>query len=83
MTNIEEVILVVTKGATDIEARYQWNGRHYTTSNCFKGRITRCRECRHYENPDKNIYENCVRDGKIIPMQPDDFCSYGEPREDE
>ena len=44
--------------------------------------IVRCRECKHYEDPDHKIFENCVKwkdsNGIILPMKPNDSCSYGE-----
>lgn len=43
--------------------------------------IIQCKDCRWYEDPDKKIFENCVRGGRIIPMQPTDYCSYGKWRE--
>ena len=42
----------------------------------------RCKECKHYEDHKLKIFENCVRKGRLIPMKPDDFCSYGERRTD-
>ena len=40
--------------------------------------IVRCRDCKHYEIHKPKVLENCERNGYIIPMKPDDFCSYGE-----
>ena len=40
--------------------------------------VVRCRECKHYEIHKPKVLENCERNGYIIPMKPDDFCSYGE-----
>ena len=45
--------------------------------------VVRCKDCKHYEDHKRKIYENCVRDGRFTPMKPDDFCSYGERREGE
>ncbi len=45
-----------------------------------KSMIVRCKACKHYEDPEKGIFENCTRNGWLIPMLPDDFCSYGERR---
>ena len=42
--------------------------------------VVRCRECKHYEIHKPKVLENCERNGYIIPMKPDDFCSYGERR---
>lgn len=44
-------------------------------------KVVKCKDCRWYEDPDKKIFENCVRAGRIIPMQPIDYCSYGKRRE--
>lgn len=43
--------------------------------------IIQCKDCRCYEDPRKKIFENCVRGGRIIPMKPTDYCSYGKRRE--
>ena len=40
--------------------------------------VVRCRDCKHYEIHKPKVLENCERNGYIIPMKPDDFCSYGE-----
>ena len=44
--------------------------------------VVRCKDCKHYEIHKPKVLENCERNGYIIPMKPDDFCSYGE-RKDE
>ncbi len=43
--------------------------------------IVRCRECRHYYNKDPEH----IPTASIIcgHMHPDDFCSYGERKDDE
>ena len=43
--------------------------------------IIRCKDCKHYEIHKPKVLENCERKGYIIPMKPDDFCSYGERKE--
>lgn len=43
--------------------------------------VVRCRDCKHYEIHKPKVLENCERNGYIIPMKPDDFCSYGERKE--
>ena len=43
--------------------------------------VVRCRDCKYYEIHKPKVLENCERKGYIIPMKPDDFCSYGEPKE--
>lgn len=42
--------------------------------------VVRCKECKHYEIHRPKVWENCERNGHLIPMSPDDFCSYGERR---
>ena len=44
-------------------------------------KVVRCRDCKHYEIHKPKVLENCERNGYIIPMKPDDFCSYGERKE--
>lgn len=43
--------------------------------------VVRCRECKHYEIHKPKVLGNCERSGYIIPMKPDDFCSYVERKE--
>lgn len=41
--------------------------------------VTRCKDCKYY-NPDE--YEcGCDFAGGLPYVKPDDFCSYGEPKE--
>ena len=44
--------------------------------------IVRCHECEYYEDPNHKIFENCVKwkdsHGIILPIKPNDSCSYGE-----
>ena len=43
--------------------------------------VVRCKDCKHYEIHKPKVLENCERNGYLIPMKPDDFCSYGERKE--
>ena len=43
--------------------------------------VVRCTDCKHYEIHKPKVLENCERNGYIIPMKPDDFCSYGERKD--
>ena len=43
--------------------------------------VVHCKDCKHYEIHKPKVLENCERNGYIIPMKPDDFCSYGERKE--
>lgn len=49
--------------------------------------IIRCKDCEFYEQPEYRIYENCVRwkdsNGILLPINPDDFCSRAERRQNE
>lgn len=47
----------------------------------WQGELVRCKDCRWYEKPKAKIFENCCRNDYLIPMKPDDYCSYGERRE--
>lgn len=44
--------------------------------------VVRCKDCKYYEIHRPKVLENCERNGHLIPMSPDDFCSYGERRSD-
>ena len=43
--------------------------------------VVHCKDCKHYEIHKPKVLENCERNGYIIPMKPDDFCSYGERKD--
>ena len=43
--------------------------------------VVRCKDCKHYEIHKPKVLENCERNGYLIPMKPDDFCSYGERKD--
>ena len=43
--------------------------------------VVQCKDCKHYEIHKPKVLENCERNGYIIPMKPDEFCSYGERKE--
>lgn len=43
--------------------------------------VVRCRDCKYYEIHKPTITLNCEREGKLIPMLPNDYCSYGERRD--
>jgi hypothetical protein len=40
--------------------------------------VVRCKDCKHYEIHKPSVTLNCERGGRIVPMMPDDYCSYGE-----
>ena len=48
--------------------------------------IVRCKDCKWYELPSHKITENCVRwmknNGILLPIKPNDYCSYAERRTD-
>lgn len=43
--------------------------------------VVRCKYCKHYEIHKPSVTLNCEREGRLIPMNPDDFCSYGEKKD--
>ena len=43
--------------------------------------VVRCKDCKHYEIHKPTITLNCEREGKLVPMMPNDYCSYGERSE--
>lgn len=43
--------------------------------------VVRCKDCKYYEIHKPSVTLNCEREGKLIPMMPNDYCSYGERRE--
>ena len=42
--------------------------------------VVRCKDCKHYEIHKPSVTLNCERGGRLVPMMPDDYCSYGERR---
>ena len=40
--------------------------------------LVHCKDCKHYEIHKPKVLQNCERNGYLIPMKPDDYCSYGE-----
>lgn len=51
---------------------------HWKPKNPDIVEVVRCKECKYYEIHKPSVTLNCERDGKLIPMMPDDFCSYGK-----
>ena len=59
-------------------------------SNAFPEVVTRCKDCKHYRNhPNGLCYLHTEPkanargySGEAVCVEPDDFCSYGEPKED-
>lgn len=46
--------------------------------------VVRCKDCKYYETHRPIHKKVCEKnEGHLIPMQPDDFCSYGERRKDD
>ena len=43
--------------------------------------VVRCKDCQYYEIHKPSVTLNCERDGKLIPMMPNDFCNYGRRKE--
>jgi len=44
--------------------------------------VVRCRDCKWYRLPDEYINQIYCKNMRLIPPQPDDFCSYGEVRDE-
>lgn len=44
--------------------------------------VVRCKDCKYYETHQPIHKKVCEKnDGHLIPVNPDDFCSYGERKE--
>lgn len=43
--------------------------------------VVRCKDCKYYEIHKPSVTLNCERNGRVIPMMPNDFCSYGERKD--
>ena len=66
--------------------RFHHDERGIATSWDEVGKLVRCKDCKWYELPSHKITENCVRwmksNGILLPIKPNDYCSYAERRED-
>ena len=50
-------------------------------SNAFPEAITRCKDCEYLVNATVNDNGFLICDINDMEIAPDDFCSYGEPKE--
>lgn len=53
-----------------------------TTKGVYKERIVRCKECKHWQKSREKSVMCCMRERPNRPMNDDDFCSYGEVRDE-
>ena len=44
--------------------------------------VVRCKECRMFVDNKSALTTHCTRECKNLTVKPDDFCSYGERREE-
>ena len=80
--NLDEVIETVYQCRRK-EANDEWVKRWFEPLKSLPTiDIVHCRECKYYEDPNHKIFENCVKwkdsHGIILPIKPNDSCSYGE-----
>ena len=45
--------------------------------------VVRCKDCKHYATNTELLGNVCNRLFTVFPMKPDDFCSYGERKDEE
>lgn len=50
-------------------------------SNAFPEVVTRCKDCEHLVNATVNDNGFLICDVNDMEIAPEDFCSYGEPKE--
>lgn len=50
-------------------------------SNAFPEVVTRCKDCEYLVNATVNANGFLICDVSDMEIAPDDFCSYGEPKE--
>lgn len=50
-------------------------------SNAFPEVVTRCKDCKHLVNAKVNANGFLICDISDMEITPDDFCSYGDPKE--
>lgn len=48
-----------------------------------KSEIVRCKDCKHYVTNTELLGNVCNRLFTVFPMESDDFCSYGERKDEE
>ena len=70
----------VNKGITEGLKLAIKNIKRFPTSDVVE--VVRCKDCKYYEIHKPTITLNCEREGKLIPMMPNDYCSYSERREE-
>lgn len=46
-------------------------------------KVVRCKDCKHYVTNTELLGNVCNRLFTVFPMKPDDFCSYGERKDNE
>ena len=60
---------------------------HYEECLQFIEDVVRCRDCKHYKPQFQGAHRNCKTPYCMrctaVKVSPDDFCSYGERREEE
>lgn len=53
------------------------------TPNADVERAVRCKDCKYYATNTELLGNVCNRLFTVFPMKPDDFCSYGERKDEE
>lgn len=53
------------------------------TPNADVERVVRCEDCKHYAMNTELLGNVCNRLFTVFPMKSDDFCSYGERKDEE
>lgn len=46
-------------------------------------KVVRCKDCKHYVTNTELLGNVCNRLFTVFPMKPDDYCSYGERKDEE
>ena len=45
--------------------------------------VVRCKECKRFENNKEAYVTYCKKGNGFMPVKPDDFCSYGERKDND
>ena len=43
--------------------------------------VVRCKDCVYYEIHKPRVFRNCERNNRLMPMNPNDYCSHGKRKD--
>lgn len=61
--------------------QYCWQAKRFPTADVVP--VVRCKDCKYYTMNTELLGNVCKRLFTVFSMKPDDFCSYGEGKNEE